>query len=286
MEQGGGYGFFPAAAFRVLTHCPPLGLRAVPHTPARSYVPPRAMQRNNADSYQLHTDGTDLACENVTGKWFLERRQMIGTKSNNIAAALTLSVLVTMLAATQVEAGVIGQTKYTCDDGTCVLIILGNPDQYFDELVIDWSTEEMSGSITAEHLTDLTFTLSNAGEVIYQDQAIINSLPQPISGGPRALSDIEMSIDLDIPYVSEYNNILITGPIRQFPGTGTGINLTWAEGWPIHVIDSYSEVGGVTQTQWNPSSATTVTTIIPEPATAFLFGMGLLAGGSLRRRER
>ncbi len=212
---------------------------------------------------------------------------MIGTKSNNIAAVVALSVLVTMLAATQAEAGVIGQTKYTCDDGICDHYF-GDRDQFFDELVIDWTTEEMSGSITSAHLTELTFTLREAGEVVYQDQAIINSLPQPISGQSRALSDIEMSIDLDTPFMSRYSNANPGFPHPQLGDElGHAYHFFWAasSGLP-QVVDYYQSGGHREQVQWRPTSSTTVTTIVPEPTTAFLFGIGLLAVGSLRRRRR
>ena len=210
---------------------------------------------------------------------------MTGMKSNKIAAVVTLSVLVTVMAATQADAGVIGQTKYTCDDGTCVFVNGRREDQYFDELVIDWSTAEMSGNITSAQLTDLTFTLSNAGEVVYQDQAIINSLPQPIDGQSRALSDIQMSIDLDTPFMSRYSNANPGFPPQLGNDFGHAYNFFWSArvtGMP-HVADYYQSGGHFEQVQWRPSS---VTTVVPEPTTAFLFGSGmLLASGSLRRRR-
>lgn len=222
---------------------------------------------------------------------------MIGTKSNNIAAVVTLSVFVMVVAATQAEAGVVGQTKYTCDDGTCAYYWATNfePDQIFDELVIDWSTEAMSGSITSAQLTELTFTLTQAGEVVYQDQAIINSLPQPIEGyeprrgSRRDLSDIRILIDLDTPFMSHYSNGGEDNFRLKSSYFGLARNLFWSStgGAPhIHAIDTYAGEFARGQTQWRPSSVTTVTTIVPEPATAFLFGLGmLLASGSLRRRR-
>lgn len=81
------------------------------------------------------------------------------------------------------SAGVTGKTTLELEPG--------------QQLVMDWSTSKSEGILGAGDLSDLTFTWTQDGATRFQDNAILDSMVQPIGGVIRSLDDIRFNFDLE-----------------------------------------------------------------------------------------
>ncbi|MDF2231991.1 hypothetical protein P2H44_05445 [Albimonas sp. CAU 1670] len=157
-----------------------------------------------------------------------------------------------------------------------------------DRLVISWTTDLTSGTVTTADLTSLQFELyGNPTFVIVEDVAIVGGVVQALAGNARALGDIDFSFDLDLfnlgggqGLLSFDNNVAdFTPPTDQSMldawGTSDTLGATvWvpAES-PPNIIMSGS----------GPAASSTV---VPLPAAAPLLAGALGLLGLVARRRR
>jgi len=98
-------------------------------------------------------------------------------------------VIASVVVAPSAQASIFATTTLTFDTP----INIGDPlNRTFDSLEIGWSTPLMSGFVGADNLTDLSFSLVNGGTTVYQDDAIVGGVVQPIgrctSAGKEGMS--------------------------------------------------------------------------------------------------
>lgn len=157
----------------------------------------------------------------------------------------------------------------------------------FDGLVIDWSTAVMTGVIDETNLTDLTYTLTNGGTAVYQDQTIINSVVQPIGGVNRLLTDLVFNFDITtIPAgfapSDEFDNDL--NSVQEIAGVGITYNIYDPGGSSTLSVVAFSDGVDIDSILAHPYTSST--TAIPEPSLLGLVGLGLFAAKRLSALSR
>jgi hypothetical protein len=190
-------------------------------------------------------------------------------------AALTLVVVAFISAARSVNADLVARTTISFNS----INLSGN---LFDSLVFDWSTPVMSGQISDDDLTSLTFRIFTGATLVYEDVAIAGGTTQPIAGVARNASDVEFHFDID-------TMSLIDGPgdVRSWDNDNDAlaqmsvgaVGTTWhfATGSTTNVelpaFSIYMDGNFINSVQAESFSASTVA--IPEPF-ALLYG-GLIS---------
>lgn len=183
--------------------------------------------------------------------------------------ARTLSAAALLLGVAQAQAAFQYQTTLT----------LTNPDNSDIELtsaVFDWETAATSGTIDISDLLNLTLTLLNGATLVFTDVMILNSLPQPIGGAVRALSDISFDFDLDSLTLNGWDNDLPA--VQQF---GTGETFNFYGGPDSAAVYRYVDGSAEDLTGYD-SSQVTLPVDVPVAPTALL----LLGGLPLLMRRR
>lgn len=199
------------------------------------------------------------------------------------AAAAVLSIVISVMAAAKAEADLMAETTLSFSTVT----VGGAVSHTFDALVIAWSTPVMAGLIDETDLTDLTFTLTNGGATVYQDQAITNSTVQSIGGATRSITDLDFNYDVSsfpagFPGTSVFDNDV---NIQQsVAASGRTYNVYDIDLVAMSFTVQPYDDGERISTTNTPYTSTTVA--VPEPS-AFLFigavGLGIVVCKKIRR---
>lgn len=157
-------------------------------------------------------------------------------------------------------------------------LTLGSPGgtPLVDTVVINWSTDLTSGTVSESDLTNWSYELLGGGSSVYSETVIAAGVVQPIGGVSRTLSDLLFDFDLDTLTLNEFDNDIDILQIGAATGLtyNTYLNLLFGPGISA---DQFSD-GVLIETSVldSPFSQVTVSSI-PEPSTL----LGLLAIGSL-----
>jgi hypothetical protein len=148
-----------------------------------------------------------------------------------------------------------------------------------NRMVLTWETAETSGLVEEMDLINLSFKLYNSTTLVFQDDAIVNSVGMPLDEVARVISTGDVIFGYS--FVSGLDNF------SNFPGDHPGttyVVYSLGEGDIEIAIERWVDGSRV-------SSSDTVilsqsTTAIPEPGTyAAVLGVGSLFVAAFRRRK-
>ena len=90
-------------------------------------------------------------------------------------------------------------------DYTTTLNLTTESSPLVRQVIYRWSTDETSGNINRNELSNLSMELRGA-EFEYFDQIIQDGIPRPFGGVPRQLTDIFWDYDLNTLTLSQFSN--------------------------------------------------------------------------------
>jgi hypothetical protein len=154
-----------------------------------------------------------------------------------------------------------------------------------DQIFWSWTTLQNSGIVTQSGLVDLSMSLLSGGSPIYQDDILVGGTPQPIGGQARVLGlDIYWRFDLGSSTLLEMNNVL---SITLDPlSSGTQFRVSDNVNLPTDSqVAIWRYVDGAQTSFTIDLLASQSTSVVPEPATLVLFGLGLVGLGYAGRRK-
>lgn len=147
----------------------------------------------------------------------------------------------------------------------------------FDTIVLNWSTQLSSGSVTSIDLHNWSMSLFSNGTKVYQDNIITNSMVNSIGGVARTPNDPIFEFDLDTMTLINFDNFLLAWQVLAI--NGVQFNAFFNDPLTIGIYQISDEVATIQFTSFTQSST------VPEPATLAIFGLGLL-GIFIGRKRR
>lgn len=161
-----------------------------------------------------------------------------------------------------------------------------------NRIVVDWSTALTTGRVEGQDVVNATFRLFGEGVLLFEDEALIGGVLQPIGGVTRVTLDSDFwEFDLD-DWLLDPSDGLITydndiDVVQENGGVGETYNIYRAQN--LFYVDGVQTDSGFTRYNFNAPTTVVFTEVVapvPLPAGLPLLAAALGALAVVRRRAK